>query len=98
MSMATAWSFSQRSGPSISKKATDALTVLATAHPKDAPSARLDYDRGVAMSALDGELIHGDRLEPGEVRLAQGPFQVGLVQVLHRVPGKAVEGGHMLHG
>jgi len=68
------------------KKRPDVLTTPAPTHPKDALGRWVYNHRGVAMSLLNGELIHGDDFDTAEIDWSKGFLQVFSVDLLDGVP------------
>ncbi|MNE67102.1 hypothetical protein D3C80_1626920 [compost metagenome] len=71
------------------------LTAVALAHPQYARALGIHDDRGVAMTFVQGELVHDQTAHIAWIEVAHAGLQAALVDGLDRVPVQPGESADM---
>ena len=77
-------------------KRADILAPAAAPDPQNLLDRGIDDDGGVAMTLVNGELIHGQDGDAAQINGAERIHQVSLVDRLHGIPAQAEERRDML--
>jgi len=76
----------------------DVLSAAPAADPQHALARRLYDHRRIAVPLLDGELVHADHADSGQINRPELSLQVPAIDLFDRVPSQAVELGHVQQG